>query len=128
MIPQRRHHAKRSWACGIYIPSMSFPCGSCPFFHTPSCTCSCPSECDLAAVLAGGRNSPLCIKFSYLDEWRHIPAEERYEVAEDHDFERAVRVFRERHGSQGTLMVFATENMVEWWVWGYVPVGETCKG
>jgi hypothetical protein len=111
------------------------PCGcaSCPFFMTASCNYADPSECDLVSILAAPekpcyRKSLLYMKFSYLDEWRHLPGDEFYAIATADDFERAVHAFRERHGSPGTLMVFATEDLIEWWVWGYVPVGETCKG
>ena len=68
------------------------------------------------------------MKFSCLDEWRHIPVDEIYAIWTVKDFKVAINAFRERHGSRGTLMVFATDDLIDWWIWGYVPAGETCKG
>jgi hypothetical protein len=106
---------------------------SCPFFDTESCNYSDPTECDLAEIFPVPEKprysrALLYMKFSYLDEWRHIPEDEVYTITPLDDVTKAVAAFRERHGSQGTLMVFATDDLVEWWVWGYIPVGETCKG
>jgi hypothetical protein len=108
---------------------------SCPFWNTEGCNYSDPSECDLAKIFpASASEKPyyqpalLYIKLSYLDEWRHIPEDEVYTIWTAYDFEQAVYAFRERHGSHGTLMVFATEDFIEWWIWGYVPIRETCKG
>jgi hypothetical protein len=106
---------------------------SCPFWNTESCNYSDPSECDLAEIFPAPEKpyyplAPLYMKFSYLDERRYIPEDEIYPVWTIEDLKQTVCVFRERHESQGTLMVFATDDLIDWWVWGYIPIGETCKG
>lgn len=106
---------------------------SCPFFNTESCNYLDPSECDLAKIFLQSEEkeaipfAPLYMKFTYKDEWRHIPMDEVYPVWTLDDFRWAVYVFRERHESQGTITVFATEDLVDWWVWGKIPAGETYK-
>jgi hypothetical protein len=106
---------------------------TCPLFDSESCNYLDPSECDLAKLLPVPEKpyfpfAPLYMKFIYLDEWRYIPEDEIYPVWTIEDLKQTVCVFRERHKSQGTLMVFATDDLIDWWKWGYIPVGETCKG
>jgi hypothetical protein len=70
--------------------------------------------------------APLYMKFGYKYEWRHLPLEEFYPIWTVDDFKQAINIFRKRHGSQGELIVYATEDFVEWWEWGKVPGKKTC--
>ncbi len=59
------------------------------------------------------------IKFSYKNEWRHIPYEEIYEVLSEFELNEAVSQFRERHDSHGTVVIFGSENNgLDWKVIG----------
>ena len=65
--------------------------------------------------------APLYMKFSYRDEWKHIPVREVFPIWTLDDFKFSVYAFREKHESQGALVVFATDDLIEWWKWGEVP-------
>jgi hypothetical protein len=42
------------------------------------------------------------------------------------DFKWAVFAFRKRHESQGALTIFATEDLIDWSIWGEIPEGKEC--
>jgi hypothetical protein len=65
---------------------------------------------------------PVYMKFTYRDEWRHIPEKEVFPIWTTYDFKLAVYAFREIHQSQGALTVFATEDLIDWKIWGEVSV------
>jgi len=103
---------------------------SCPFWNTEECNYSHPSECDLAKIFSPLKQEadpqpPLFIKFSYRNEWRHIPLEEIYPIRSLDDVWLAIDVFRERHESQGELVVFATYDLINWCVCGKIPANGT---
>jgi len=96
---------------------------SCPF-HNPDEGCThpgapLPDECDLYDMFPVTDNTapepPMYVKFTYADEWRHIPADEVFPVWIENDIHRAAVVFQRKHGSKGKLVVFVTENGgVDW--------------
>lgn len=103
---------------------MSCKNNDCPLFD--SCRYIDPSECDLAVFFKAEKTqenwAPLYVRFTYRDEWRHVPIEENYPIWTVDDFGTAMRIFRERHESQGTLIAFITEDTIEWKM-----LGETSK-
>lgn len=56
----------------------------------------------------------MLLKFTYLDQWRHIPRDEQWEVSSDKEAEIALQEFRERHESYSPVMVFRSEDGKEW--------------
>lgn len=96
---------------------------TCPLYEI--CQYSNPTECDLKPLFPISISNsvpwaPLYVKFSYLDEWRHIPLDEKYPIGTVDDFEGARDSFRERHGSKGSLVVFYTSDQIEWKNWGEI--------
>jgi hypothetical protein len=102
---------------------------NCPFFDKyegcghPSAPS--PEDCDILPALPKVEeiklDPPMYVRFSYRDEWRHIPANEVYPVWTEMDFGFAANTFREIHGSNGALTVFSTMNSIDWKVWGELP-------
>lgn len=56
----------------------------------------------------------MLLKFTYLDQWRHIPRDEQWEVRSDTDSAIALQEFREKHESYSPVMVFCSEDGNEW--------------
>jgi hypothetical protein len=90
----------------------------CPFYSTlEGCThpgAPAPEECDLYDMFPVTDNTapepPMYVKFTYEEEWRHIPAYEVFPVWIESDINRAALVFQKKHSSKGKLVVFVTEN------------------
>ncbi len=55
----------------------------------------------------------MLLKFSYTDQWRHIPMEEVY-TATPAESENALWTFRERHECHGPVILFSSEDGIEW--------------
>jgi hypothetical protein len=101
---------------------------SCPF-HNPDEGCThpgapAPDECDLFDMFPVTDNTapepPMYVKFTYADEWRHIPSNETFSVWTEFDLAMAAQGFQRRHGSDGSLIVFCTSDLIEWKVLGTI--------
>lgn len=64
---------------------------------------------------------PMYVKFTYRDEWRHIPEREVYPAWTLSDVALAALAFRKRYESSGTLVVFETTVLIDWQIWGELP-------
>jgi hypothetical protein len=53
-------------------------------------------------------------KFTYTSDWRNVPADEVYPIWNDADLNKAAKVFKKRHKSDGALMVFKSEDGKTW--------------
>jgi len=108
------------------------PQTNCPFYETATgCvhpSAPTPEDCDILPVLPKIKNipinPPMYVRFSYRDEWCHIPANEVFPVWTEMDFGIAANTFREIHGSNEALVVFLTLDSIEWDIWGELPEGE----
>lgn len=73
-----------------------------------------PGECDLYDIFPVTDNTapdpPMFVKFTYADEWWHIPADEMYPVWIKSDIARAAVGFQKRHDLRGKLVAFVTGN------------------
>ena len=96
------------------------PQTNCPFyFKSEGCvhpSAPTPVDCDILPALPAVEEIPLdppmYVRFSYRDEWRHIPANEVFPVWTEMDFGFAAYTFREIHGSNGALTVFSTTDFM----------------
>ena len=58
------------------------------------------------------------IKFSYKNEWRHLPYEEIYEAQSEFEMNEAITQFRQRHDSYGAVLIFGSNDGLDWNVIG----------
>lgn len=103
---------------------------NCPFYDKKE-GCTHPSapliaECDILPCLPREEKEPMpehpmYMRFTFRDEWRHMPANEVFPIWTLDDFKFAIYAFRELHKSQGALVAFITEDLIDWKVWGNVP-------
>jgi hypothetical protein len=96
---------------------------SCPFNIDNECTHPAypvPEDCDILPLLPEeiAPEPPLYAKFSFTEEWRHIPSDEVYPIWTDFDLVMSAQVFRERHQSKGPVMVFSTSDLIDWKILG----------
>jgi hypothetical protein len=105
---------------------MSCPSSSCPFNTQDGCPFhSDPSECDLAELLPAEKDpyftpAPLYVRFTYRDEWRHVPEDETFSMFSEFDLSMAARGFQNKHQSNGALIVFCTSDLIEWEILGTI--------
>ena len=107
------------------------PCNqtNCPFYEKDEgCvnqSAPSPDDCDILPSLPKVEeiklDPPMYVRFTYKDEWCHIPANEVYPVWTEMDIAMAAIVFRKIHGLNGALMVFNTTDSIDWKVWGEFP-------
>jgi hypothetical protein len=114
----------------VYFPHMDI-CNqtNCPYYEIDE-GCINPSvpsidDCDILPTLPKveqmSLNPPMYVRFTYLNEWRHIHAKEVYPVWTEMDFGFAAIAFRKAHESDGALMVFKTTDCIDWDIWGEIP-------
>jgi len=106
-------------------------CGqyNCPHFELDE-GCTHPGQpatddCDIRKMLPKvepvSLDPPMYVKFSYRDEWIHIPANEIYPAWSGNDIALAATAFRKMHGSDGCLVVFSTTDLIDWKMVGEIP-------
>ena len=113
----------------IQLSMTPCPQTNCPFYENAAgCvhpSAPTPAKCDilpgLPAVEGIPLDPPMFVRFTYRDEWRHIPANEVFAVWTEMDFGVAANTFRDLHGSNGALMVFSTTDSMDWKIWGELP-------
>lgn len=102
---------------------------NCPFYELDE---GCPhtsqpvtADCDIRPMLPPvdpvSLDPPMFIKFSFRDEWRHIPEKENYPAWTLSDVAIAAIGFREKYKSFGPLVVFKTTDLIDWIIWGELP-------
>ena len=102
---------------------------NCPFYENdegcinPSAPS--PEDCDILPSLPKieeiNIDAPMYVRFTYKDEWRHIPVNEVYPAWTEMDIAFAAITFRKKHESNGALMVFSTSDSIDWNIWGVFP-------
>jgi len=81
---------------------MFCPSSSCPFNTPDGCPLhSDPEECDLAELLPAEKEpyftpAPLYVRFTFRDEWRHIPGNETFSIFSEFDLAMAANAHESR--------------------------------
>lgn len=95
---------------------------NCPYYYQND-GCINPSQplaedCSIRRHLPRDKTHPIkpkmYFKFTFRDQWRHIPCDEMYPAWNDDEVFLAAFAFRKRHGPGGALVVFRTFDLIKW--------------
>ena len=99
---------------------------NCPYFDDECTHPSAPEpeDCDILPTLPPIEEislyPPMYVRFTYRDEWKHIPEDEVYPVWTEMDIATSAFAFRKRHQSQGALVAITTTDLIDWKVFGEI--------